>query len=74
MGTVDAGRLFLEALTCAGERADLNAASNFDTTCAPVLAGTLAELALSIVSNSRAVEEVCYLRLDSALGRGRPHT
>jgi hypothetical protein len=32
MGTVDAGRLFLEALTLAGEAADLNAASNFDTT------------------------------------------
>lgn len=32
MGTVDAGRLFLEALTLVGEAADLNAASNFDTT------------------------------------------
>ncbi|KAK9842085.1 hypothetical protein WJX81_007785 [Elliptochloris bilobata] len=32
MGTVEAGKLFLEALTCAGEQPDLNAASNFDTT------------------------------------------
>lgn len=42
MGTVDAGRLFLEALTCAGELADLNVASNFDTTCAAGLVGALA--------------------------------
>ncbi len=34
MGTVEAGKLFLEALTCAGEAADLNAAGNFDTTYA----------------------------------------
>lgn len=34
MGTVEAGKLFLEALTCAGETADLNAAGNFDTTYA----------------------------------------
>ena len=42
MGTADAGRQFLEVLTCAGEPTDLNVASNFDTTCASVLAGALA--------------------------------
>ena len=42
MGTVDAGRQFLEVLTCAGEPAAYTDASNFDTTCAAVLAGALA--------------------------------
>lgn len=76
MGSVDAGRLFLEALTCAGERADLNAASNFDTTCAAVPAGALActSLTLRVRTRSYSVERTLYFCLDSALTCGLPST